>query len=145
AALALGVELALARRLHRLRHALRGALEGGLVGRDLLRLLSRGGDVGRRCDRLDGLRSATCSEHEHGKENEEKGGRSSHQYVLSCGCHLVMRTGSQARSGAPSRQVTSVCLRKFLSSRSGWSYGRAWAPRLSFRARPASIMHAASW
>jgi hypothetical protein len=81
AALALGVELALARRLHRLARALRGALEGSLVGRDVLRLLNRCGDVGRRRDGpgLHGLCSSTRGRHGCGKANEEKSGRASHQ------------------------------------------------------------------
>src|SRR5207253_3239543 len=42
-----------------------------------------------------------------------------HQYVLSCGCHFVIVTGFQSRTGWSATQRTIVCFRKFSSSRSG--------------------------
>ena len=76
--------------------------------------------------------SATAPEHE-----------AAHQYVRSIGCHFVTVTGFQPSLGAPFSIVTSVCRMKFSSSRSGKSYGRAWAPRLSLRSIPATTMQEA--
>ena len=80
----------------------------------LPRLRDEDGRIRGRC--VPGVLATAAGEGDCEQGRAERG-ESAHQYVRSCGCHFVIRTGSHRSSGRASRQVTSVCLRKFTSSR----------------------------